>query len=293
MSPVCFLVVVGLSLATVSSADAANKPRVGYLGADVSALSPEAITALDAGAVAGIEATSTVEAVAISRAEVTRMKSGRVCASEECAKTVGGRTGAEYLVRADVKRTGRTDYAITLDLIRVSPFGVVFSSDDKCPGCVAAKLGRRIELGTSALVAKLVESLEAKPLISLGPAATPEAVAPSAPDPVAASVPVAAPAPERGRWKWVPWTAAGLTVASAAVAWWAWASAGDGTCTLSQGQRQCSRVYDTKPLAITFGAVALAGAVGTVCSFYALRDNAGREVAVGTTGTNLIITGRF
>jgi hypothetical protein len=294
MSPVSLLAAVGFLLAAASTAGAADKPRVGYLGADVNAVSTDAVGALDAGAMAGIEATSAVEAVAIPRAEVTRTKSGRVCASEDCAKAVGGRTGAEYLVRADVKRTGKTDYAITLDLIRVSPFGVVFSSDDQCPGCVAAKLGRRIELGTSALVAKLVESLEAKPLISAGPAAMPEAGATSVvADPVAAPVPVAPPAPARSRWKWVPWTAGGVAVVSAASAWVAWAWAGDGTCTLSPGQRECPRIHDTKPLAYGLGGLALVSAVGAALSFYAVRDDAGHEVAIGTTGTNLIITGRF
>ncbi len=279
------------------AARAADKPKVGYLGSDLRGAPEGTMNALDSGAVTGLESMTTIARVEIPRAAVTRQRSGRLCASEACAQSIAARSGAEYLVRADVRRAGQADYTITLDLIRVAPFAVVFTGEDRCPACVPAKLARRMELAVAALVAKLVESLEARPVIT-------ERSAPSAGTPARASaaatleVPTTSAPPERIReawWqqRWVPWAAAGTATAALVGGVVAWRAADDGTCSLAPMERQCPRLYNTKPLAIGLGAAGAVVASGAAWTFYEQRQRNGRDLTLAPFGTGLVLGGRF
>lgn len=295
-----------LVLLTVAAApgvaSAATKPKVGYLGADLRAVQGPAVEAVDNGATTGVASVSTVQAVAIPRDAVVRHSSGRLCASESCAGSVAASTGVEYLIRADVRRSGQSDYAIALDLIRVAPFAVVVVGEDKCASCVPEKLRRRVELAVSALVARLLESLEEKPVIAAAdePAARP-AGAPSTSE----ALPATNAAFDAGTssssaslvqpwWRhgWVPWAAAGTAAVAMGGAVILWSKADEGSCSPESGWRQCPRVYDTKPLAIGLGGVGALALAGGVWAFIEQRQH-GRELAIAPWVNGVLVRGSF
>jgi hypothetical protein len=57
-------------------------------------------------------------------------------------------------------------------------------------------------------------------------------------------------------------------------------------------ERQCPRLYDTKPLALGLGGVGVVAALGAGWAFYEQRQQ-GRELTISTWGTGLLVGGRF
>jgi hypothetical protein len=201
-----------LSLGGVAAADA-RRPRVGYLGSRFQPRDADFQDKLDAGIVRGIGATSVLY-VPLSNGDLPR-NSGEICATEDCLKTAASRHLVDYFVLADV-RSGTThgvpSYQVSLQLIQPAPFEVPMVAELKCEPCIPESLAEKADIAASRLMADLIHSREAPPVIH---------VKAPAPDGPGLSVTAPGATPERSwlsrRWPWVVVAAGGAAAITGAV----------------------------------------------------------------------------
>lgn len=174
-----------------STARAAARPHVAFLGSVVKNVDSETRDAIDGGTVAGIQETAAIY-VGLTDGFI-EITNGQPCATAACLASLKDSSGADYFVITAATGTG-AGFTIDAQVLRAQPYAVVFSEHFDCPGCIPLKVRDRIQTNVALLVAKLVESLNNNPEIH-GAAPPATAARPAGPDLVSHSP----PAPLNGR----------------------------------------------------------------------------------------------
>ncbi|HXI59746.1 MAG TPA: hypothetical protein VNO55_26950 [Polyangia bacterium] len=145
-------VAAAILLAAAGWAQAADQPRVAFLGTEVTGGAPVDVHLLDEAVVKGLRRAD-IAFVAIEAAAVPRTADGLICAGPTCLAQAATASGAAYFARAELRApaepsaTAPAAAAFTgkVQIFRADPFQAVASGDFTCDACAAEALAQRFE----------------------------------------------------------------------------------------------------------------------------------------------------
>jgi hypothetical protein len=161
------VVTIAWTLAATTAAQAAEPPRVAFLGTEVTGGGPVDVHLLDEAVVKGLRRAD-IAFVPIEATAVPRTADGLICAGPTCLAQAATATGAGYFARAELRAPAESSatapaaasFTGKVQIFRADPFQAVASGDFTCDACAAEALAQRFEQRatdamTQALAARL------------------------------------------------------------------------------------------------------------------------------------------